>query len=217
MLLRPLLARTCQSHCELLTGLPSPPCAPHVQRPSARAGFRRDHRGRKALLGKSKYTVRAEAGEGPESRGVDRWGDPMFSTDQLNLKLGYSKVQLGKNMAAMALVRGPGVRALGRCCHCRWRACRSLALLAGCPRRPRRRSGTGLIATRPACPQTKDGKEDGEVVLYFGVIDILQTYRPRKKMEHFVKSLFNDGNAVSVIEPGKYAHRFREFMREVFL
>ena len=55
------------------------------------------------------------------------------------------------------------------------------------------------------------------MVLYFGVIDILQTYRPRKKMEHFVKSLFNDGNAVSVIEPGKYAHRFREFMREVFL
>lgn len=66
------------------------------------------------------------------------------------------------------------------------------------------------------CLQKKDGSSE-EVVLYFGLIDILQTYRTRKKVEHFVKRLLHDGNAVSVIEPSKYASRFRDFMQKVFV
>ncbi|CAG9463849.1 unnamed protein product [Pedinophyceae sp. YPF-701] len=56
----------------------------------------------------------------------------------------------------------------------------------------------------------------GPVVLYMGVIDILQTYRTRKKLEHLFKSMVSDGNKISVIHPRKYAKRFMESMRKTF-
>ncbi|GMH39027.1 hypothetical protein BSKO_06925 [Bryopsis sp. KO-2023] len=56
------------------------------------------------------------------------------------------------------------------------------------------------------------------VVLYFGIIDILQAYNVQKKLEHGFKSIVHDGKSISAIDPAKYAHRFQRFMRKkVFL
>jgi len=53
----------------------------------------------------------------------------------------------------------------------------------------------------------------GERLLIFvGIIDILQYYRLFKKIEHTFKSVIADGDTVSVVEPGFYAQRFKEFM-----
>merc|ERR1719234_562636 len=53
----------------------------------------------------------------------------------------------------------------------------------------------------------------GERLLIFvGIIDILQYYRLFKKIEHTFKSVITDGDTVSVVEPEFYAKRFKEFM-----
>ncbi|CAH8464538.1 unnamed protein product [Schistosoma turkestanicum] len=55
------------------------------------------------------------------------------------------------------------------------------------------------------------------LLLYIGVIDILQSYRILKKMEHGFKSLVTDGKTISVTHPLYYAQRFQEFLgRTVF-
>ena len=48
-------------------------------------------------------------------------------------------------------------------------------------------------------------------MLFVGIIDILQSYRFMKKMEHFWKSLVHDGDTISVHRPGFYAKRFQAF------
>ncbi|KAL5256022.1 hypothetical protein ACHWQZ_G011289 [Mnemiopsis leidyi] len=54
--------------------------------------------------------------------------------------------------------------------------------------------------------------ERGEKCLIFlGIIDILQSYRLLKKMEHSWKSILTDGDTVSVHRPGFYAERFKNF------
>jgi len=54
--------------------------------------------------------------------------------------------------------------------------------------------------------------ERGEQCLVFlGIIDILQSYRLLKKMEHSWKSILTDGDTVSVHRPGFYAERFKNF------
>ncbi|XP_068108587.1 phosphatidylinositol 4-phosphate 5-kinase type-1 alpha isoform X2 [Hyperolius riggenbachi] len=50
------------------------------------------------------------------------------------------------------------------------------------------------------------------LLLYIGVIDILQSYRFIKKLEHSWKALVHDGDTVSVHRPGFYAERFQKFM-----
>lgn len=55
-----------------------------------------------------------------------------------------------------------------------------------------------------------------DVVLYMGIIDILQEYNVRKKMEHAYKSLHFDPLAISVVEPKYYAARFIKFLEKVF-
>ena len=45
-------------------------------------------------------------------------------------------------------------------------------------------------------------------------IDVLQSYRFIKKMEHFWKSLIHDGDTVSVHRPGFYAKRFQAFLND---
>lgn len=67
--------------------------------------------------------------------------------------------------------------------------------------------------------QSDNGEREVEnVVLYFGVIDILQAYNVSKKLEHRFKSIVLDGKAISAVDPGSYAERFRTFMKtKVFL
>ncbi|XP_062843690.1 phosphatidylinositol-4-phosphate 5-kinase, type I, gamma b isoform X2 [Trichomycterus rosablanca] len=55
------------------------------------------------------------------------------------------------------------------------------------------------------------GKGD-RLLLFIGIIDILQSYRLIKKLEHTWKALVYDGDTVSVHRPNFYADRFFKFM-----
>ncbi|CAH2294079.1 phosphatidylinositol 4-phosphate 5-kinase type-1 beta isoform X1 [Pelobates cultripes] len=50
------------------------------------------------------------------------------------------------------------------------------------------------------------------LLLFMGIIDILQSYRFIKKLEHSWKALVYDGDTVSVHRPSFYADRFLKFM-----
>ncbi|XP_068609351.1 phosphatidylinositol-4-phosphate 5-kinase, type I, beta a [Brachionichthys hirsutus] len=54
--------------------------------------------------------------------------------------------------------------------------------------------------------------KDESLLIFLGIIDILQSYRFIKKMEHSWKALVHDGDTVSVHRPGFYADRFLKFM-----
>ena len=43
-----------------------------------------------------------------------------------------------------------------------------------------------------------------------------QEYNVTKKSEHMFKSLMHDGDTVSAVNPDSYAHRMRDFLKEVF-
>lgn len=59
------------------------------------------------------------------------------------------------------------------------------------------------------------GKVKGDrVLVYLGIIDILQSYRLKKKVEHTLKSMITDGTTVSVHNPSFYARRFHEFLEK---
>lgn len=55
-----------------------------------------------------------------------------------------------------------------------------------------------------------------DVVLYLGIIDILQEYNMTKKIEHAYKSLQFDPLSISAVEPKLYSKRFIEFLEKVF-
>uniref|UniRef100_A0A673C061 Phosphatidylinositol 4-phosphate 5-kinase type-1 beta-like n=1 Tax=Sphaeramia orbicularis TaxID=375764 RepID=A0A673C061_9TELE len=57
----------------------------------------------------------------------------------------------------------------------------------------------------------KTHKEE-KLLIFLGIIDILQSYRFIKKLEHSWKALVYDGDTVSVHRPGFYASRFLKFM-----
>ncbi|XP_031549221.1 phosphatidylinositol 4-phosphate 5-kinase type-1 gamma-like [Actinia tenebrosa] len=50
------------------------------------------------------------------------------------------------------------------------------------------------------------------LLLFIGIIDILQSYRLKKKLEHGWKSIVHDGDTVSVHRPSFYSKRFLDFM-----
>ncbi|KAK1287976.1 Phosphatidylinositol 4-phosphate 5-kinase 7 [Acorus calamus] len=56
-----------------------------------------------------------------------------------------------------------------------------------------------------------------DVVLYLGIIDILQDYNVIKKIEHTYKSLLFDPLSISAVEPKLYSKRFISFLEKVFL
>ncbi|KAK4429695.1 Phosphatidylinositol 4-phosphate 5-kinase [Sesamum alatum] len=58
--------------------------------------------------------------------------------------------------------------------------------------------------------------ETYEVVLYFGIIDILQDYDISKKLEHAYKSLQVDPTSISAVDPKLYSKRFRDFVGRIF-
>lgn len=53
------------------------------------------------------------------------------------------------------------------------------------------------------------------LLVYIGIIDILQSYRLVKRLEHSWKALVHDGDTVSVHRPSFYADRFQKFMSNV--
>lgn len=63
------------------------------------------------------------------------------------------------------------------------------------------------------------GEPTGEcydVVLFFGIIDILQDYDITKKLEHAYKSIQYDPNSISAVDPKQYSRRFRDYIIKVF-
>uniref|UniRef100_A0A1J3I8U3 Phosphatidylinositol 4-phosphate 5-kinase n=1 Tax=Noccaea caerulescens TaxID=107243 RepID=A0A1J3I8U3_NOCCA len=70
----------------------------------------------------------------------------------------------------------------------------------------------------------QDGEEPGtvelfevyDVVVYMGIIDILQEYNMKKRMEHTCKSMQYDPMTISAIEPTLYSKRFTDFLLKVF-
>ncbi|GJP59004.1 hypothetical protein CLOP_g6759 [Closterium sp. NIES-67] len=59
-------------------------------------------------------------------------------------------------------------------------------------------------------------RETYQVVLHFGIIDILQEYNTRKKAEHVCKRLRYDGTSISAVNPTLYASRFGSFIAVTF-
>ncbi|XP_054613671.1 phosphatidylinositol-4-phosphate 5-kinase, type I, beta a [Dunckerocampus dactyliophorus] len=57
--------------------------------------------------------------------------------------------------------------------------------------------------------------KDEKLLIFLGIIDILQSYRFIKKVEHSWKALLHDGDTVSVHRPNFYADRFLKFMGTV--
>ncbi|KAK6121331.1 hypothetical protein DH2020_044903 [Rehmannia glutinosa] len=55
-----------------------------------------------------------------------------------------------------------------------------------------------------------------DVVLYLGIIDILQEYNLKKKLEHTYKSTKFDPMSISVLEPKLYSKRFIDFLHRIF-
>ncbi|KAL7239146.1 hypothetical protein ACSBR2_005112 [Camellia fascicularis] len=55
-----------------------------------------------------------------------------------------------------------------------------------------------------------------DIILFFGIIDILQDYDISKKLEHAYKSIQYDPTSISAVDPRQYAKRFRDFIFKVF-
>lgn len=69
------------------------------------------------------------------------------------------------------------------------------------------------------CETQLIGEPTGEcynVVLFFGIIDILQDYDISKKLEHAYKSFQYDPTSISAVDPKQYSKRFRDFVYKVF-
>ncbi|KAM6582949.1 hypothetical protein CsatB_009951 [Cannabis sativa] len=64
------------------------------------------------------------------------------------------------------------------------------------------------------------GEPTGElydIILFFGIIDILQDYDISKKLEHAYKSFQYDPTSISAVDPKQYAKRFRDFIFRIFV
>ncbi|MED6216238.1 Phosphatidylinositol 4-phosphate 5-kinase 6 [Stylosanthes scabra] len=56
-----------------------------------------------------------------------------------------------------------------------------------------------------------------EIIIFFGIIDILQEYDINKKLEHAYKSFQYDPTSISAVDPSLYSKRFRDFIFRVFV
>ncbi|CAL5368913.1 unnamed protein product [Camellia sinensis] len=76
-------------------------------------------------------------------------------------------------------------------------------------------TGSGSSSSTPS--PGGGGGEICDVVLYFGIIDILQDYDITKKLEHAYKSLQVDPTSISAVDPKLYSKRFRDFINRIFV
>ncbi|KAM0844649.1 hypothetical protein ACQ4PT_056901 [Festuca glaucescens] len=75
------------------------------------------------------------------------------------------------------------------------------------------------IVRNPESESQLIGEPTGEfqdVILFFGIIDILQDYDISKKLEHAYKSMQYDPNSISAVDPKQYCKRFRDFIYRAF-
>lgn len=77
-------------------------------------------------------------------------------------------------------------------------------------------NGTGAGSSTTAAGG--EDEDDEEVALFLGIIDWLQPYNARKRLEHSFKSVvIRDPHAISVCEPRVYAKRFLKLMSRLFV
>ncbi|KAG6494751.1 hypothetical protein ZIOFF_042512 [Zingiber officinale] len=91
---------------------------------------------------------------------------------------------------------------------------------ANMPARAEHATRNGLVSFIPASSGMSTPTASGElydVLLYFGIIDILQDYDITKKLEHAYKSLQVDPNSISAVDPKLYSRRFRDFISKIFI
>ncbi|MCL7051647.1 hypothetical protein MKW94_009490 [Papaver nudicaule] len=72
---------------------------------------------------------------------------------------------------------------------------------------------------RSDCDSQLIGEPTGEfydVIVFFGIIDILQDYDISKKLEHAYKSIQYDPTSISAVDPKQYSKRFRDFIYKIF-
>uniref|UniRef100_A0A1B6M3W5 PIPK domain-containing protein n=1 Tax=Graphocephala atropunctata TaxID=36148 RepID=A0A1B6M3W5_9HEMI len=62
----------------------------------------------------------------------------------------------------------------------------------------------------PGIPARQANGEN--ILLFIGIIDILQSYKLKKKLEHVWKSIVYDSDSVSVHNPRFYSQRFQDFI-----
>lgn len=61
--------------------------------------------------------------------------------------------------------------------------------------------------------RSSNGKDEPmNLVYYMGIIDVLQPYNLRKKVEHALKSLREAPDALSCVDPAQYSRRFVDFV-----
>uniref|UniRef100_A0A0E0BF75 1-phosphatidylinositol-4-phosphate 5-kinase n=1 Tax=Oryza glumipatula TaxID=40148 RepID=A0A0E0BF75_9ORYZ len=75
------------------------------------------------------------------------------------------------------------------------------------------------VVKNPESESQLIGEPTGEfqdVILFFGIIDILQDYDISKKLEHAYKSMQYDPNSISAVDPKQYCKRFRDFIYRAF-
>ncbi|XP_038680291.1 phosphatidylinositol 4-phosphate 5-kinase 6-like [Tripterygium wilfordii] len=73
---------------------------------------------------------------------------------------------------------------------------------------------------RSDCESQLVGEPTGEmydIIIFFGIIDILQDYDISKKLEHAYKSMQYDPTSISAVDPRQYSKRFRDFVFRIFL
>ncbi len=77
----------------------------------------------------------------------------------------------------------------------------------------------GTCIPAMAVPKSQPTAKPEPVLLFFGIIDFLQEYTLRKKLEHAAKAAIHPSQSkgVSVADPHAYAKRFMRFMEQVFV
>ncbi|CAI0469373.1 unnamed protein product [Linum tenue] len=93
-------------------------------------------------------------------------------------------------------------------------------LLPGTASRLQIQLGVNLPARAEQTTEDEAGKkkfnETYDVVLYLGIIDILQEYNISKKIEHAYKAFQFDSLSISAVDPTFYSRRFLEFIQKAF-
>eukprot|EP00237_Pycnococcus_provasolii_P000252 CAMPEP_0119207026 /NCGR_PEP_ID=MMETSP1316-20130426/40686_1 /TAXON_ID=41880 /ORGANISM="Pycnococcus provasolii, Strain RCC2336" /LENGTH=997 /DNA_ID=CAMNT_0007203429 /DNA_START=127 /DNA_END=3120 /DNA_ORIENTATION=+ len=145
-----------------------------------------------------------------KSRGFRPVAGAEGSSDFLAKASGKSLVTLGQTMAASALPsvvrfaeQGETVEQL------------DVLLVNGFPTKdgdapiPPGVCGSPVVVAEPSL-----GTRD--VVLYFGIIDILQMYNGTKRIETAFKALMHNRNTISAVDPKTYSARFQSFLGSLF-
>lgn len=141
---------------------------------------------------------------------IETYGKPFFLICGINMK--YANIERSINCIYSLYCRGPLIR-LGTNVPARAERVIKSGLLD-------QHTSGGSSSNSSSTPSSSEGGGGGEifdVILYFGIIDILQDYDISKKLEHAYKSLQVDPTSISAVDPKLYSKRFRDFIHKIFV